>query len=99
MREAAPEAEEAIKWAQPVYSHNGPFCYIKAFAHHINIGFWRGKELDDPAGVLASGGDRMAHIKITAAGDVRPEVIRPLIVQAVQLNAAHGDPARRKSAR
>ena len=24
---AVPEAEEAIKWAQPVYSVNGPFAY------------------------------------------------------------------------
>ena len=27
---AAPEADESIKWAQPVYEINGPFAYIKA---------------------------------------------------------------------
>ena len=29
--DAAPEAVESIKWAQPVYETNGPFAYIKAF--------------------------------------------------------------------
>ena len=48
VREAAPDASEAIKWAQPVYEENGPFCYIKAFKKQVNLGFWRGAQLDDP---------------------------------------------------
>ena len=30
VQEAAPEAKESIKWAQPVYEIGGPFAYIKA---------------------------------------------------------------------
>ncbi|NIS81601.1 MAG: hypothetical protein GTO14_15670, partial [Anaerolineales bacterium] len=30
IKDAAPEAEESIKWAQPVYEFNGPFSYFKA---------------------------------------------------------------------
>jgi hypothetical protein len=36
---AAPEARESIKWAQPVYELNGPFCYLKAFKKSVNFGF------------------------------------------------------------
>ena len=31
VREAAPVASEAIKWARPVYEENGPFCYGTRF--------------------------------------------------------------------
>ena len=41
--DAAPDAAESIKWAQPVYEDNGPFCYIKAFDNQVNFGFWRGR--------------------------------------------------------
>ena len=35
--EAAPGAKESIKWAQPVYEKNGPFCHIKAFKNSVNL--------------------------------------------------------------
>src|SRR5690349_17496540 len=42
IREAAPSAEERIKWAQPVYEENGPFAYLRAARRHVTFGFWRG---------------------------------------------------------
>jgi hypothetical protein len=49
VKSAAPDASEAIKWAQPVYSYNGPFAYLKPFKTHVNFGFWRGVEDIDEA--------------------------------------------------
>jgi hypothetical protein len=46
--DAAPDATESIKWSQPVYEDNGPFCHIKVFKNNVNFGFWRGAELPDP---------------------------------------------------
>ncbi len=63
--DAAPNARESIKWAQPVYEESGPFCYVKAFKNHVNLGFWREVDLGDPEGVLEGTGDRMQHVKIT----------------------------------
>lgn len=40
--DAAPKAKLSIKWAQPVFEQNGPFCYVRAFKSHVNLGFWRG---------------------------------------------------------
>ena len=59
--EAAPEAKEAIKWAQPVYEMNGPFSYIKALKKSVNFGFWRGVDIKDAEGHLQGSGDTMRH--------------------------------------
>ena len=96
VRNAAPDAEEAIKWAQPVYSENGPVCYMKAFANHVNFGFWRGGELTDPDGLLQGGGKKMAHVKITGKDDIPSSALEAFIQEAVRLNRLHGDPTKRQ---
>lgn len=94
VREAAPEADEAIKWAQPVYSSNGPFAYIKAFKNSVNFGFWRGVELNDPKGLLQGSGDKMRHVKLTSTDDIDTAAFSAFILQAVQLNQTKGDPTK-----
>jgi hypothetical protein len=91
---AAPKASESIKWSQPVFDHHGPFAYIRAFGKHINVGFWRGADLDDPKGALAGSGSKMRHIKLTSAADIDKKVLKALVKQAAKLNKAHGDPTR-----
>ena len=83
VRDAAPDAEEAIKWSQPVYSKSGPFCYIRAFKKHINFGFWRGAQLTDPSGLLQSSGKKMAHVKVASMDDIQPDLFKLDIYQAV----------------
>ena len=90
----APEAEEAIKWAQPVYSSNGPFAYIKAFKNSVNFGFWRGMDLDDPQGILEGSGDKMRHVKLASLDDIDNQAFSDFIQQAVQLNLSQGDPTK-----
>jgi hypothetical protein len=41
-----------------------PFAYVAAFSTHANVGFFRGAELPDPAGLLAGSGRRMRHVKL-----------------------------------
>lgn len=96
IREAAPQATEAFKWAQPVYEMNGPFAYIKAFGEHVNFGFWRGVEIDAGRGLLVSGGERMAHMKLRETGDVKPAEIARMVKRAVELNREKGDPSRKR---
>jgi hypothetical protein len=92
--EAAPDSAESIKWAQPVYETNGPFCYMKAFKNSVNFGFWRGVELEDPRGLLQGTGDKMRHVKLSSIEDVDEEALGALVQQAVQLNLAKGDPTK-----
>jgi len=95
---AAPEADEAIKWSQPVYSFNGPFAYFNAFKHSINIGFWRGVSLSDPDGMLKGSGLTMRHVPIHAVEDIDERTLQAFIRQALQLNKAFGDPTRKNNA-
>jgi hypothetical protein len=94
IREAAPDAEEAIKWSQPVCSTNGPFCYFKAFAKHIDFGFWRGKQLTDTSGLLQSGGKKVAHVSISSLDDIQPQTLKAFVRDAVALNLEQGDPTK-----
>ena len=94
VRGAATDAEEAIKWAQPVYSTNGPFCYIKAFKNSVNFGFWRGVDLDDPDGLLKGSGEKMRHVALKSADDIDPEAFAAFVRQAQQLNLTKGDPTK-----
>ena len=92
VKEGAPHSAVGIKWAQPVWEWNGPMIWMKAYPKHVDIGFWRGTEMDDPKKVLTGDGERMRHIKITSVDDIPADALRELVKQAVQLNTAKGNP-------
>lgn len=91
---AVPEAIESIKWSQPTYEVNGPFCYIKAFKSSVNFGFWRGVDMDDPKGLLQGSGEKMRHIKLSRVDDIDEEAFTAFVNQGVRLNIAKGDPTK-----
>jgi len=92
VKEGAPHSAVGIKWAQPVWEWNGPMIWMKAYPKHVDIGFWRGTEMDDPKKVLTGDGERMRHIKITSVKDIPADELRELVKQAVKLNTAKGNP-------
>ncbi len=92
--EAAPEADESIKWAQPVYETNGPFAYIKAFKNSVNFGFWRGVDINDPYGLLDGSGDKMRHVKLASLEDINEQAFKDYVLQALKLNLSKGDPTK-----
>ena len=92
VKEGAPHSAVGIKWAQPVWEWNGPMIWMKAYPKHVDIGFWRGTEMEDPKKVLTGDGERMRHIKITSLKEIPSDALRDLVKQAVQLNTAKGNP-------
>jgi len=94
VQEAAPEAKESIKWAQPVYEVDGPFAYIKAHSSSMNFGFWRGVDLADPGGLLEGTGGKMRHVKLSGLSDIREQAFKDFVRQAIQLNQTKGDPTK-----
>ena len=40
------------------------FAYVNAFKSHVNVGFFHGAALEDPAGLLEGAGKRMRHVKL-----------------------------------
>src|SRR2546427_11883680 len=50
-------------------------CNINVFARHVLLGFPRGTDLDDPAGVLQGTGKAMRHIRLNKLSELdRPEL-------------------------
>jgi len=83
---AAPQIEEAIKWRQPWYSRRGLVCSIYTAGDHLNLGFSRGVELDDPHGLLEGTGKGMRHVKLRNVADIKKQQFAKWIKGAVRLN-------------
>ncbi len=94
LKSAAPNASESIKWGQPVYEHKGPFAYIKAHAAQVNLGFWRGAELDDNKRMLQGEGEKMRHVKILETHVLDELTLSAFVKQAFALNDKKGDPTK-----
>lgn len=58
------------------------FGYVNAFTAHVNVGFFRGAELADPAHLLEGTGKFMRHVKLAPDRDVDGEVLCRLIKTA-----------------
>jgi hypothetical protein len=59
-----------------------PFAYVGVFKAHVNVGFFYGAELDDPANLLEGTGKRMRHVKIRADEEVKSQTLESLIASA-----------------
>ncbi len=58
---------------------DAPFGYVNVFRAHVNVGFFYGKELQDPAGLLEGTGKRMRHVKLKPGADVNFTALAALI--------------------
>ena len=61
-----------------------PFAYINVFIKHVNVGFFYGVDLPDPAGLLEGTGKRMRHIKLKPELHNQDEHISNLIIWAYE---------------
>ena len=65
------------------------YAYLAVHPTHVNLGFYRGASLPDPAGVLAGTGKNMRHIRIGNPADVaRPEIADLLRAAKAEREAA-----------
>ncbi|RYF17179.1 MAG: DUF1801 domain-containing protein [Comamonadaceae bacterium] len=55
------------------------FGYVNAFRAHVNVGFFRGAEIADPAGLLEGTGKFMRHVKLRPGQDADAQALRALI--------------------
>ena len=55
------------------------FGYVNAFKAHVNVGFFRGAELADPAGLLVGSGKFMRHVKLSPGRDLNAPALAKLI--------------------
>jgi len=60
------------------------FAYVSVHAAHVNLGFYRGAELPDPAGLLQGAGKRMRHVRLAAGEEVDEGALDALIEAAYE---------------
>ena len=58
------------------------FAYVDAFTAHVNVGFYRGAELADPAQLLEGTGKYMRHVKLRPGSEVDAEALLKLVETA-----------------
>ncbi len=85
--------DEVIKWRNLVYLCNGPVLVIRAEAHRVLFGFWRGQRLHEIEPRLKRGGRyEMATMELREGGKIARATVQRLVNEAVMLNQALGDP-------
>ncbi|HXC60874.1 MAG TPA: DUF1801 domain-containing protein [Steroidobacteraceae bacterium] len=58
------------------------FAQVNAFRSHVNVGFFHGVTLDDPAGLLEGSGKRMRHVKLIPGEVIDENALKKLITAA-----------------
>jgi len=94
MRACGNDVRELLHDDQPTACvGDAAFGYVDAFTAHVNVGFFRGAELADPAALQEGTGKFMRHVKL------RPD--RPVDTRALKalIETAYADMRRRTAAR
>ncbi len=80
MRERGNDVRELLHDGYPTACvADAAFAYVAAFTAHVNIGFFRGAELADPAQLLEGTGKYMRHVKLRPERDVDATALIELI--------------------
>jgi hypothetical protein len=83
MRGCGDDVREVMHDDQPTACvGDAAFAYVDAFTAHVNVGFFRGAELVDAAGLLHGTGKFMRHVKLRPDRDVDAASLRELIETA-----------------
>jgi hypothetical protein len=86
MRQCGDDVRELMHDGCPVACiEDAPFGYVNSFKNHVNVGFFYGALLEDPAGLLEGSGKRMRHVKLRPGPELNTAALRDLI------NAAYVD--------
>lgn len=85
MRQCGDEVRELMHDGCPVACFGDvPFGYVNLFTAHVNVGFFQGAALRDPARLLQGGGKRMRHVKLKPSVAVDEAALRGLIEAAYE---------------
>lgn len=86
IRACGPDVLELLHDGHPTACvGDAAFAYVDAFAAHVNVGFFHGADLPDPAGLLEGSGKRMRHVKVRWGRPTDEAALNALIA------AAHAD--------
>jgi hypothetical protein len=80
MRQCGGDVRELMHDGYPTACvDDAPFGYVGAFKDHVNVGFFYGALLDDPARLLEGTGKRMRHVQLRPGRDMDAAALGSLI--------------------
>jgi hypothetical protein len=80
MRKCGDEVRELLHDGCPVAClGDAPFGYVNVFTSHVNVGFFHGAALPDPASLLQGSGKFMRHVKLRPGTPTNVAALRRLI--------------------
>lgn len=83
LRVCGDDVREVMHDGQPTACvGDAAFAYVDAFRAHVNVGFFLGTELPDPAGLLQGSGRFMRHVKLAPGRDFDAVALGALIQAA-----------------
>ena len=83
MRKCGDEVRELLHDGCPVAClGDAPFGYVNVFTAHVNVGFFHGASLPDPARLLQGTGKFMRHVKLRPGTATNAAALSRLIVTA-----------------
>jgi hypothetical protein len=60
------------------------YAYIAVQGAHVNLGFYHGASLSDPAGILEGTGKKLRHVKLRSVADAKRPAIAALLREAIE---------------
>lgn len=83
LRARGDDVRELIHDGQPTACvGDAAFAYVDAFTAHVNVGFFLGARLADPAGLLEGNGKSMRHVKLRPGQPVDEPALEALVLAA-----------------
>ena len=80
MRDCGDDVREWLHDGHPTACvEDAAFAYVNVFTAHVNVGFFRGAELTDPAQLLEGTGKFMRHVKLRPDSDVDATALITLV--------------------
>src|SRR5580693_8829835 len=80
MRKCGDEVRELLHDGCPVAClGDAPFGYVNVFTEHVNVGFFNGAALPDPARLLQGAGRFMRHVKLRPGTAINAAALGTLI--------------------
>ncbi len=94
MRKCGDEVRELLHDGCPVAClGDAPFGYVNVFTSHVNVGFFQGAALPDPARLLQGNGKFMRHVKLKPGVPTNSAALLELIDAAysdIKARVEHG---------
>jgi hypothetical protein len=94
MRKCGDEVRELLHDGCPVAClGDAPFGYVNVFTSHVNVGFFHGAALPDPARLLQGDGKFMRHVKLKPSMTINEVALSRLIEAAysdIKARVEHG---------